>query len=154
MDCTVRIVLRNLAPQSNLVGLRDSRNFTYFEAMGVGRHMTNHVSETWQAMCHIAWQGPIHVGHMESHVSSYMALLNPINKGFQFSLWESSISVRGRSNKEKEEEGKREREEWKREREERKGEREEKKRKGKKKREEESGGREERERGKGRSVAQ
>ena len=49
-----------------------------------------------------------------------MALLNPINRGFQFSLCESSISVRGGSNKEKEEEGKREREERRREREEKK----------------------------------
>ena len=80
---------------------------------------------------------------LASHVSSCMTLLNPINRGFQFSLWESSISVRGGSSKEKEDEGKREREE-------RKGEREERK----EEREEERGGREEKERGKGRSVAQ
>ena len=97
--------------------------------------MANHVGDTW-----LAWQGPMHVGHMACHVSSCMALLNPINRGFQFSLWESSISVRGGSSKEKEEEGKREREERKRER--------------KEEREEERGGREEKERGKGRSVAQ
>ena len=118
-------------------------------------------------MCHITWQGPMHAGHMASlvcgtwqsmcvacHVSSCMVLLNSINRGFQFSLWESSISVRGGSSKEKEEEEKREREERKREREERKGEMEEKKIKGKKKREDERGGIEEKERGKGRSVAQ
>ena len=87
------------------------------------------------------------VWHMACHVSSCMVLLNPINRGFKFSLWQSSISVRGGSSKEKEEEGKREREERRRER-------EEKKRKGKKKREEERGGREEKDRGKGRSVAQ
>ena len=67
--------------------------------------------------------------HMACHVSSCMTLLNPINRGFQFSLWESSISVRGGSSKEKEEEGKREREERKRERVERKVEREENKKK-------------------------
>ena len=40
----------------------------YFEATSVGRHMENHVSDTWKAMCHIAWQRPMHVGHMASHV--------------------------------------------------------------------------------------
>ena len=104
-------------------------------------------------MCHIAWQRPMHVGHMACHVSSCMALLKPINMGVPIQFGGQQDSVRG-SSKKKEEEGKREREERKRESEERKGEREEKKRKGKKKREEEMGGREEKERGKGKSVAQ
>ena len=30
--------------------------------------MENHVSDTWQAMCHIAWQRPMNVGHIASHV--------------------------------------------------------------------------------------
>ena len=47
MDCTVGIVSRNLANQSNFVEFRDSRNFTYFEATGVRRHMASHVSDTW-----------------------------------------------------------------------------------------------------------
>ena len=84
--------------------------------------------------------------HMACHVSSCMTLLNPINRGFQFSLWESSISVRGGSSKEKEEEGKREREERKRERVERKVEREENKKKGKKKGEDERKKKEEKQR--------
>ena len=127
-------------------------------------------------MCHIAWQGPMHVGHMASHVcgtwqamcmphgkpcvchmachvSSCMALLEPIYRGGSNSAHGSSNGVCGGRSKEKEEEGKGEREERKREREERKGEREEK-RKGKKKREEKMGGREEKERGIGRRVAQ
>ena len=56
MDCTVGIVSRNLATQSNFVEFRDSRNLTYFEKTGVGRHMASHVGDTWQAMCHNAWQ--------------------------------------------------------------------------------------------------
>ena len=67
-DCIVGIVSRNLATQSNFVGFRDKRNFTYFEATGVGRHMVSQVVDSWQAMCHIAWQRPMHVGHMASHV--------------------------------------------------------------------------------------
>ena len=53
--------------------------------------MTNHVGDTWHAMCEHAW-------HFESY------------------KYGSSNSVHGGSNKEKEEEGKREREERKRER--------------------------------------
>ena len=79
----------------------------------------------------------MHVGHMASHVSSCVALLNPINKGFQFSLWESSISVHGGSRKEKEDEGKREREDRKR--------KEKERRKEKKKGEEERKKKEEKE---------
>ena len=51
MDCTVEIVSRNLATQSNFVEFRDSQNFTYFKATGVGRHMASHVCDTWRAMC-------------------------------------------------------------------------------------------------------
>ena len=40
MDFTVGIVSQNLATTSNLVKLRDSRNFTFFEALGVGCHKT------------------------------------------------------------------------------------------------------------------
>ena len=35
-DFTIGIVLQNLATSSNLVGFRDSQNFKYFEALGVG----------------------------------------------------------------------------------------------------------------------
>ena len=40
MDFTVRIVSRNLATTSNFVEFRDNRNFTFFEAPGVGCNMT------------------------------------------------------------------------------------------------------------------
>ena len=40
MDFTVGIVSRNLATTSNFIEFRDSRNFTYFEAPGVGCRMT------------------------------------------------------------------------------------------------------------------
>ena len=40
MDFTVGIVSRNLATTSNFVEFRDSRNFTSFEAPGVGCPMT------------------------------------------------------------------------------------------------------------------
>ena len=36
MDFTVGIVSRNLATMSNFVEFRDSRNFTFFEALGSG----------------------------------------------------------------------------------------------------------------------
>ena len=36
MDLTVGIVSRNLVTTSNFVEFRDSRNFTFFEAPGVG----------------------------------------------------------------------------------------------------------------------
>ena len=36
MDFTIGIVSRNLASTSNFVEFRDSRNFTFFEAPGVG----------------------------------------------------------------------------------------------------------------------
>ena len=35
--------------------------------------MANHVGDTCQAMCHNAWQRPMHVGHMACHVSTCMA---------------------------------------------------------------------------------
>ena len=63
MDCTVGIISRNLATQSNFVEFRDSRNFTYFEAMVSGdtwgaMWMTHGEScgDTWHAMCQ-------HAGH-------------------------------------------------------------------------------------------
>ena len=40
MDFTVGIVSRNLASMSNFVEFRDSRNFTFFEAPGVGCRKT------------------------------------------------------------------------------------------------------------------
>ena len=40
MDFTVEIVSRNLAIKSNLVEFRDIRNYTFFEAPGVGCRMT------------------------------------------------------------------------------------------------------------------
>ena len=36
MDFTIGIVSRNLATTSNFVEFRDSQNFTFFEALGVG----------------------------------------------------------------------------------------------------------------------
>ena len=41
-------------------------------------------SDTWRTMCYIAWQRPMHVGHMASHVSTCMALLKARYMGFQF----------------------------------------------------------------------
>ena len=35
MDLTIEFVSRNLVTSSNFVGLRDSRDFTFFEASGV-----------------------------------------------------------------------------------------------------------------------
>ena len=43
----------------NFVEFRDSQSFTFFDAIGVGRHMASHVSQcmashvcdTWHAMC-------------------------------------------------------------------------------------------------------
>ena len=31
------------------------------------------LGDTWRAMCHNAWQRPMHVGHMACHVSTCMA---------------------------------------------------------------------------------
>ena len=98
------------------------------------------MSDTWQAMCHNAWQRHACVTHGMPCVSmrgTFGHYIKPSRMG-------SQESVRG-SSKEKEEEGKRGREERRREWEERKGEREENKRKGKKKREEERKKKEEKE---------
>ena len=43
-----------------------------------GGHMANHVSDIWQAMCYNAWQRPMHVGHMECHVSTCITHLKAI----------------------------------------------------------------------------
>ena len=40
MDITVGIVLRNLVTMSNFVEFRDSQNFMFFEALGVGYRKT------------------------------------------------------------------------------------------------------------------
>ena len=66
--------------------------------------MANHVGETWKAMCHNAWQRPMHVGHMANHVcDTWHALCqhawhmeNPKNM-----VWE--LFVEGGSNKKKKE---------------------------------------------------
>ena len=50
MDFSVEIISRNLATTSNFVGFRGGRDFTFFEAWGVGEHMT------WIKGCHIATQ--------------------------------------------------------------------------------------------------
>ena len=50
MDCTIGIVSRNLATQSNFVEFRDSWNFMYFEATGVERHLASNVDDTWRTM--------------------------------------------------------------------------------------------------------
>ena len=109
------------------------------------------MSDTWQAvshcmekayacrthgkLCHIAWQRPIHVGHMASHVcGTWQAmcvahgkpcvimhgLFETYKYGSSHLVWGVVNSVRGGSSKEKEEEGKREMEKMRREREERK----------------------------------
>ena len=58
--------------------------------------MASHVGDTWRTMCHNAWQRPMHVGHMESHVSTCMAMEKDI-----YGMWELFIQV-GSSKKEKE----------------------------------------------------
>ena len=57
--------------------------------------------DTWQAMCHNAWQRPTHVGHMACHVSTCMAHLKAINM---------VLFVEGGSNKRENEGKKKERE--------------------------------------------
>ena len=63
--------MQNLVAQSNFVEFRDSRNFMFFEEMGVGRHMASHVSQCMEkaylcvthmhGMCQHAW-------HMEKDI--------------------------------------------------------------------------------------
>ena len=36
MDFTIEFVSQNLVTISNFIGFRDSQNFTFFEALGVG----------------------------------------------------------------------------------------------------------------------
>ena len=67
-DLIIGFITWNLVAQEKIIEFRDSQNFTFFEATGVGRHMANHVGDTWKAMCHNAWQRPMHVGHVASHV--------------------------------------------------------------------------------------
>ena len=43
MDLIFGFFMQNLVLQENFVEFQDSRNFTFFEAIGVGRHMANHV---------------------------------------------------------------------------------------------------------------
>ena len=80
--------------------------------------MANHVGDTWQAMCHNAWQRPMHVGHMEKDI---------------FGVWELFIQVESikkeKEGKKKRGKERKEREEKKRERRRRKGERKKEKRK-------------------------
>ena len=45
MDLIVGYVIKNLVVEANFVEFRDSRNFTFFEATGVGQHMESHVGE-------------------------------------------------------------------------------------------------------------
>ena len=112
--------------------------------------MASHVSDTWQAMCHNAWQRHACVTHgmpcvnMHDSFEAYIrgstwAVLTSKGGAASFCLWEQQGEGGGRE-KEKGRKG---------EEKGRKG-----KEKGKKKREEERGGREEKERGKGRSVMQ
>ena len=111
--------------------------------------MASHVSDTWQAMCHNAWQRHACVTHGKPCVNmhgSFEVYIRGFTRGAaSFSSWEQQGEGGGR---EKRKGGKEKRKGG----EERKGEREEKKRKGKKKREEERGGREEKEREKRSSV--
>ena len=98
--------MRNLVARVNFVEFRDSRNFTFFEETDVGRHMASHVGDTWQAMCHNAWQRPIHVEHMASHVcDTWHAMCQHawhMEKAL-YGVWE--LFIEGGSNK-KEKEGK------------------------------------------------
>ena len=113
--------------------------------------MEIHVSDTWKAMCHNAWQRHACVTHGMPCVNmhgSFEAYIRD-SHGLLVEARESSRSFRGSSKekrkggKEKEEERRREREERKGGREETKGERKEEKRRrkgrkrGKRKREEE-----------------
>ena len=68
MDLTIGFVSLNLVDQANFIEFRDSQNFTFFEASGVG--------DTWQAMG-VTHGNPcvnMHVltRHMEIHVSTCM----------------------------------------------------------------------------------
>ena len=101
-----------------------------------GWHMASHVSDTWQAMCHNAWQRPMHVGYMASHVcDTWHALCQHawhMEKAI-YGVWELFIEARS-SKKEKKGKKKRERKERKRgkekrEKRRRKGERNKEKRK-------------------------
>ena len=91
--------------------------------------MVSHVGDTWQ--------GPMHVGHMASHVSSCMPLLEPIYRGVPIQFMGAQIECVGgaarrrrRKGKEKGRKGKekgRKRKENKRRKEKKKGEEERKK---------------------------
>ena len=107
------------------------------------------MSDTWQAMCHNAWQRHACVnmhGSFEAYIRGFKWAVSQPRGAASFSPWEQQGEGGGRE-KEKgrkgEEKGRIGKEKG------RKG-----NEKGKKKREEERGGREEKERGKGRSVAQ
>ena len=63
--------------------------------------MVNHVGDTWQAMCHNAWERPMHVGHMESHVSTCMTH----GEGYKYGM-----GVIRRSRKQQEGKGRKKRE--------------------------------------------
>ena len=96
--------------------------------------MANHVSDTWQAMCHNAWQRPMHVGHMECHVSTCMAY----GKGF---IWGVGAVHRRREQqegkgREKKKEGERKERKRGKEKREREGEERERRKKRKKEKEE------------------
>ena len=47
MDLIVGYVMKNLVAEANFVEFRDSQNFTFLEATGVGQHMASHVGGTW-----------------------------------------------------------------------------------------------------------
>ena len=53
MNFTVGIVFRNLGTTSNFVEFLDSRNFTFFEALGVVRDTWHIVSGSRGATCHV-----------------------------------------------------------------------------------------------------
>ena len=87
--------------------------------------MASHVGDTWQAMCHNAWKKPMHVGHMECHVSTCMAHVKAINM---------EMFVQGGGSK-KEKEGKKKKERERKERKRGKEKRERRRRKGERKKE-------------------
>ena len=47
MDLIVGYIIKNLVVEAYFVEFRDSRNFTFFEATGVGQQMASHVGDTW-----------------------------------------------------------------------------------------------------------
>ena len=63
--------------------------------------MANHLGDTWQAMCHNAWQRPMHMGHMASHVWDTWHLLRLYKGLHSWAIFTSKGGRRRRKGKEK-----------------------------------------------------